>query len=187
MQPVRSVSLAIALLGAALSVTASRAAADPAPLAPGSSAELAAHEGHLALVFDSMNRIENARFTGRGSYSVKFDLDEVPEGIHLFVLRVPEGSYCFDSLRAGKVRYKRKDENNQFCISVRAGGLTYRGHYAPRAGVGKAGVLNIEPKPVEFLTRMKAEQPLILAAHDEVDDGTDGAEPRRASNMRALG
>ena len=188
MPQARSARLAAAVLSAAICISAPTPAADdPEPLAANAPAELGADEGHFAIVFDSLNKIENARFTGRGSFSVKFALDEVPEGISLFVMRLPAGTYCLDNFRAGKVRYKRQDKNNQFCGSVRAGGLTYTGHYAPRAGMGSTGLLHIQQRPAEFLARMAREQPAILAAHEELSDGSDAAEPRRAANMRAYG
>ena len=159
---------------AAIAATALSAAFAPAvfgddiePLTTNASGELGASEGHLALVFDSLNTISNVRFTARGEYAVKFALPDVPVGIHLFVLRLPAGSYCLSSLRAGKVRYNHRSDSEGTCMKLGAGELVYPGHFAPRADGERDGIMHIELKPAEFLQRMAQEFPTVLAVHDD--------------------
>jgi len=156
----------IIALAAALGLSA-----EPAPLPIGASAELAAGEGHLALVFDSLNEIRDLRLTPRHALSTALALDLVPAGVTAHWFRMPAGDYCVESLRAGRISYKRRPEDFALCFEVAAGALTYPGHITPRGGGERDAVLSIAVKVPEFVARLRTERPQLLEAHQDLRTG----------------
>lgn len=153
------------------------------PLTVEDAAALAPDEGHLALVLDSLDHIQNLRFAPRGRVAAAFSLSEVPPGIHLFVFRLPAGEYCMDDFRAERRRYKRRStDEGSFCFAVFAGDLTYPGHIVPRAGEGRNAAVRFAVKPGEFIARLALERPAVLAAHAEVRDGHATEDEARAKD-----
>jgi TPR repeat protein len=141
------------------------------PLPQDAAPDLGPGEGHLVLVFDSLNEIRSLRLTTRMSVDTALAVDRIPLGVTAQTFRVPAGDYCIDSLRTGRVIYQRRDGDRALCFEVVAGTLTYPGHIAPRGTSERDAVVNVSVKAPEFLRRMRVEQPRLLDAHQDLRTG----------------
>lgn len=144
-------------------------------------------EGHVVIVFDLLEDLDNLRFTGLGEWLAKFKVPDARAGISALALRMPAGLYCLDTFRAGRVRYKRKDDHDLgMCFRVFEGALTYTGHLAVRAAGDAAkrdGRTSWDWRPQEFLTRMVREHPELLAQHDDLRFGIEQSEAATQTNL----
>lgn len=197
-------TFAIASICSALCATVADAAIDPLPR--GAPAELAPDEGFVVVVFDALQGLGSVRFADPGQRSRAFGLPMVAEGVSGHAFKVPAGRYCLETLRVGRAKLQRDRGGVTGCFEVAAGALTYPGHFAPRGSdqrpvesldsplpkvelriVRKGGVpLNVMPevKPLEFVQRLRAEQPALFARFAEIRDGKSGeVAPRVARQL----
>lgn len=129
-------------------------------------------EGHVVIVFDLLDDLEQLRFTGPGEWLTKFKLQGISSGISAIALRMPVGLYCLDTFYVSDTRYRRKDDDDLgLCFRVADGALSYTGHMTVRATGDKSrrgSTTSWLFKPDQFLARMQRQYPLLLERHGDL-------------------
>lgn len=109
------------------------------PVDPGEQPELGASEGFLLVVVDSAIQLDGVYMRKDGALLNSSVLRRTSRGRNLQLMRVPSGTYVWDSVRTPSgVAYKLKD-NPEFRFEVRPGQIAYAGDLSFRPiGPGNA-------------------------------------------------
>lgn len=97
------------------------------PVEPGEQPELGVDEGFLLVVVDSAIQLDGVYMRRDGAMLKSSVLRRTPRGRNLQLMRVPSGTYVWDTLRTPSgMAYKLKD-NPEFRFEVRSGQIVYAG------------------------------------------------------------
>ena len=103
------------------------------PVDPGEQPELGASEGFLLVVVDSEIQLDGVYMRKDGAMLNSGVLRRTPRGRNLQLMRVPAGTYVWDTVRTPSgMAYKLKD-NPEFRFEVRPGQIVYAGDLSFRS------------------------------------------------------
>ena len=154
------------------------------PVEPGEQTELGAGEGFLLVVVDSEIQLDGVYMRKDGAMLNSAVLRRTPRGRNLRLMRVPSGTYVWDTVRTPSgVAYKLKD-NPEFRFEVRPGQIAYAGDLSFRPiGPGNA-YIHTTNRGLAAMDWLESEHP---ALHERFEFNYSGhyADPFPAFYRRA--
>lgn len=134
-------------------------------VSPGTAPELEAEEGYVAVVVDTNRPLHTLTFS-RAVGIDSFTLVVGERGVTPHVLKLPAGRYVLTNFRTPTAQLDPASAGGRVCLWVRAGKLTYPGHFVFRdaeqgqgiRGVASWGWRDNQP---DLTARLKAGWPAL--------------------------
>jgi hypothetical protein len=103
------------------------------PIQKNQSIQLEPNEGIAAVVIDALDDLNNISITGTDKNGKTLTISKSPKGVHLYIFKVPAGTYCLNRYYYGFTEIVMNDQEHGDCFDVIAGKIAYSGNFAPRA------------------------------------------------------